>query len=87
MSFEKINLKDFFNLKSLFFIILGNLIYALGVVLFILPNGLITGGTTGLGLFVHHQFGLSISTFVAIFNITMFWVFFSLALILHFLHC
>lgn len=69
---EKVNFKDFFNLKSLFFIVLGNMIYALGVVLFILPNGLITGGTTGLGLFVYHQFGISISAFVAVFNITMF---------------
>ncbi len=72
MSLEKVNFKDFFNFKSLFFIALGNIIYALGVIFFILPNGLITGGTTGLGLFVHHQFGISISAFVAVFNITMF---------------
>ena len=68
----KIRWKDFFNIKSLFFIALGNLIYALGVVMFILPNGLITGGTTGLGLFMYHQFGVPVSTFVAIFNVVMF---------------
>lgn len=68
----QIRWKDFFNIKSLFFIALGNLIYALGVVMFILPNGLITGGTTGLGLFMYHQFGVPVSTFVAIFNVVMF---------------
>lgn len=35
-------------------ILLGNTIYALGVVLFIVPNGLVTGGTTGLGLAALH---------------------------------
>ena len=47
----KIRWKDFFNIKSLFFIALGNLIYALGVVMFILPNGLITGGHYRTGTF------------------------------------
>lgn len=69
---EKINLKEFFNPNTLFFIVLGNMVYSLAVVLFIIPNGLITGGTTGLGLFVNHQFGISISAFVAVFNIAMF---------------
>ena len=32
-------------------IVLGNTMYALAVVMFIVPNGLITGGTTGLALF------------------------------------
>ena len=34
-------------------IVLGNIMYAAAVVLFIVPNGLITGGTTGLALFVN----------------------------------
>lgn len=51
---------------------LGNTIYALGVVVFILPNGLITGGTTGLGITVEHYFGLPIHTFVLVFNALMF---------------
>lgn len=56
----------------LFCILLGNTVYALGVVLFILPNGLITGGTTGLGLSINHFFGLPVSVFVFCFNLCMF---------------
>ncbi len=68
----KIEWKDFFNLKSIVCILLGNLIYAVAVVAFVIPNGLITGGTTGLSLFFNKQFGISVSSFVAIFNIVMF---------------
>ena len=32
-------------------VILGNCLYAFGVAMFIVPGGLITGGTTGIGLF------------------------------------
>ena len=32
-------------MKNLLYILAGNTIYALAVTLFILPNGLITGGT------------------------------------------
>ena len=53
-------------------IVLGNAMYAAAVVLFIVPNGLITGGTTGLALFASHTLGIPISLFVSIFNITMF---------------
>ena len=53
-------------------IVLGNAMYAAAVVLFIVPNGLITGGTTGLALFASHTMGIPISLFVSIFNITMF---------------
>ncbi|WP_428866974.1 YitT family protein [Clostridium sediminicola] len=51
---------------------LGNTIYALAVTMFIIPNGLITGGTTGLALLVYHQLGIPITAFVSIFNISMF---------------
>ncbi len=53
-------------------IVLGNAIYAAGVVFFILPTGLITGGTTGIALIVNHFTGLQISTFIAVFNVIMF---------------
>lgn len=53
-------------------ILLGNLIYAVAVTYFILPAGLITGGTTGIAIFVQHYMGLSVSVFVSIFNIGMF---------------
>ena len=53
-------------------ILFGNLIYAIGVVAFILPSGIITGGTTGLALFGNHAFNIPVSTFVLVFNICMF---------------
>ena len=39
-----------------------------------MPSGLITGGTTGLGLVAEHFFHVPLSTFVAVFNILMFLV-------------
>ena len=53
-------------------ILLGNTVYALAIVMFILPNDMITGGTTGLGIAIHHYFGLPIHTVVLIFNTLMF---------------
>ena len=52
----------------------GNIIYACGVAFFILPGGLITGGTTGIALFIQHLFGVPISTFVLCFNAVMFFM-------------
>ena len=59
-------------LKNLPIVLLGNLLMQLGIVLFILPSGLVTGGTTGIALALHHFFGLPISIFVAVFNVAMF---------------
>lgn len=53
-------------------IAVGNLLYALAVTLFIVPNNLITGGTTGLALFFNQMAGIPISLFVSAFNISMF---------------
>lgn len=52
-------------------VVCGNVLYALAVKLFLLPGDLMTGGTTGIGLLVHHFFGISISAFVLVFNILM----------------
>lgn len=59
-------------LKNIVLILIGNTIYALAVTMFILPNGLITGGTTGLALLFYHQIGIPITVFVSVFNIAMF---------------
>ena len=53
-------------------IVLGNLMYAMAVNLFIVPNDLITGGTTGLALFFNRTAGIPVSAFVWCFNVTMF---------------
>lgn len=61
-----------FKPKNILMILLGNATMALGIVMFILPNQLMTGGTTGLSLIVEHYFHLPISVFVLIFNCVMF---------------
>ena len=53
-------------------IIAGNLLYAAGVVFFIMPSGLITGGTTGIALIANHFCNIPVSAFVGVFNVIMF---------------
>lgn len=43
-------------------VLLGNTLYALAIALFVLPSGLITGGTTGLGLVAQHQSTAQLAT-------------------------
>ena len=56
---------------DLLLVVLGNALYAFGVAAFLLPGGLITGGTTGIALFIRHCFPISISVFVLGFNLVM----------------
>lgn len=60
------------DIKNIVGILIGNTIYALGVTMFILPNNLITGGTTGMAIFLNTTLNIPISVFVSIFNISMF---------------
>lgn len=57
--------------RTVLIVILGNFLYALAVKLFLLPSGLITGGTTGIALVVNKLTGLPISSFVLVFNLLM----------------
>lgn len=57
---------------SVAIILLGNTLYAFGLVAFILPHRIIMGGSTGLGLTLNFFTGVPLSTFVFYFNITMF---------------
>lgn len=59
-------------IKNNLIILIGNLIYALGIVLFIIPGGLITGGTTGLGLAIHNAFGIDVSVIIGILMVLLF---------------
>lgn len=56
---------------SLISVVIGNFLYALTVKLFLLPAGLVTGGTTGIALTVNYLTGFSISSFVLAFNVLM----------------
>lgn len=59
-------------LKNILLVLAGNTIYAIAVAAFILPNRLISGGTTGLALLFNHKFGIPITAFVSVFNVAMF---------------
>ncbi|MCI8319706.1 MAG: YitT family protein [Dorea sp.] len=61
----------FKTLGSVLIVILGNVLYALSVKLFLLPAKLVTGGTTGIGLAVNYAAGVPVATFVLIFNVVM----------------
>ncbi len=56
---------------SVLIVVLGNILYALAVKLFLIPAGLVTGGTTGIGLAVNYAAGVPVATFVLIFNVVM----------------
>lgn len=60
------------SLKTLPWILLGNTVYALGIVMFVLPSGLITGGMTGLALFAEYFLHIPVSVFVFLMNLCMF---------------
>ncbi len=52
-------------------IVVGNALYALTVVLFLMPSGLITGGATGIALAVNRISGLTVSSVLFVINMTM----------------
>lgn len=59
------------SVMSLLLVVGGNMVYALAVKLFLLPAGLVTGGTTGIALVMNHVFGIPVSMFVLGFNVAM----------------
>lgn len=65
-------LKNIFDWKKIMWVLLGNTAYCIGIVAFVLPQGLITGGTTGLGLIANHYAGIPVEVFAAVFNVAMF---------------
>ena len=61
----------FKRLSPILAVVIGNFLYALSVKVFLLPTGLVTGGTTGLAMAINHLCGLPVSVFVLAFNILM----------------
>lgn len=68
----KINWREIHWLKTLPWIIVGNTVYTLGIVMFVLPSKLITGGTTGLALSAEHFLHIPVPVFVFLVNLCMF---------------
>ncbi|MCQ4950043.1 YitT family protein [Bittarella massiliensis (ex Durand et al. 2017)] len=60
--------------KKVPFIVAGNAILALGVVAFIVPGGLISGGATGLALLISHLLPVDISLALSALNFVLFFV-------------
>lgn len=58
-------------LISAFLVLVGNILYALTVKLFLLPANLISCGTTGIALAVNHFAGIPVSVFIFVFNMVM----------------
>jgi len=54
-----------------FFIIIGSVFLAFGVVGFLSPNNIATGGTAGLAIIFHSLFNISIGTLFALINIPL----------------
>ena len=56
---------------SLLMVLLGNLLYAFTVKLFLLPANLISCGTMGIAFVVNHLTGISLTGFIFVFNMVM----------------
>ena len=58
-------------LFSLLMVLVGNVLYALSIKLFVLPANLMSCGTTGIALVVNHLTGIPLSGFIFVFNMAM----------------
>jgi uncharacterized membrane-anchored protein YitT (DUF2179 family) len=56
---------------SLLMVLLGNVLYAFTVKLFLLPANLISCGTTGIAFVVNHLTGIPLTGFIFVFNMAM----------------
>lgn len=56
---------------NLLLVLLGNVIYAFSVKLFVLPANLMSCGTTGIGLVMNQVFGIPLTDFIFVFNVVM----------------
>ena len=70
---ERMNKRDALKnrIGSLVLVLVGNLIYALTVKLFLIPANLISCGTNGIAMVVEHLTQIPMSVFILVFNIVM----------------
>ncbi|MBS5114817.1 MAG: YitT family protein [Erysipelotrichaceae bacterium] len=59
------------NVKTITGILIGNFILALGVTMFVVPFGLISGGATGVSLIMQHYFNIPLTVTISFLNIAM----------------
>lgn len=58
-------------MANLIYIVLGSIFCSIGVVSFLVPNSLITGGTAGLALLFHHLSFFTIGTWMFLINVPL----------------
>lgn len=58
--------------KKILGILIGNFILAFGIAAFVLPQGLITGGVTGLSIVLSHYFDVNLNVAVWILDVVLF---------------
>ena len=58
-------------LMNFLLVVVGNIIYALSVKLFLLPANLMSCGTTGIGLVMNHLLNVPLTEFIFVFNVAM----------------
>ncbi|SFQ25924.1 Uncharacterized membrane-anchored protein YitT, contains DUF161 and DUF2179 domains [Lachnospiraceae bacterium XBB1006] len=58
-------------LKTIFWVIVGNFIYALAVQIFLVPSNIVTAGATGLGLILQHLLHIDLSMAVLGINVVL----------------
>ncbi len=54
-------------------IVLGSLLVAVGTNLFFVPNKVVSGGVTGIGIIAHYTFGLPVGMVVLALNLPLLW--------------
>ena len=58
-------------MKDYLYILLGSILLAIGVVSFLLPNNIITGGSAGLSLLLHHLSSFTIGSLMIMINLPL----------------
>jgi uncharacterized membrane-anchored protein YitT (DUF2179 family) len=57
------------NFSRVFFMILGSILAAMGLEIFLIPNNIIDGGITGISIMASHLTGIQLGVFIFIFNL------------------
>ena len=59
-------------IKTILGVLVGNLVLSFAVAAFIVPNGIIMGGATGIGLTISHYFQVNLSMIILAINAVLF---------------
>jgi len=57
------------NFSRVFFMILGSILAAMGLEIFLIPNNIIDGGITGISIMASHLTSIQLGAFIVIFNL------------------